>query len=614
VPFRFDWQKGYAYTYALSYKSSIQSRAGIATGDNPLRGALELDGELTLACLGRRAGGGADAGTLFTLRLGALTRHSLEALGQQAIPDADAAKKTFDGQEATLEVDSRGGIRRVYFANGANEIFKAVVRAIAPSLHVTTPADEGSAETWEAEEPGPSGTGTVRYTRGLTGEAGVSVATRSRVGYQSLLALDAHTARAGEQKLAGNSEFRVEGGILKAYEESEALEVKLPGGTVALESAVNASLRHLRTTPFEAPTEVTLDESQLEGFTPGERGGATEAAEKASLEALAGDVTMEGIDTQLALLGPGGTFPDGFLTKSVAYLTLHPELCEDLAARFQDDALTPRAREAIAGVLASVGTREAQQALVKALKTSAATSDRDSYIALVQRVSFVKRPTPETVAFADQLYVDARKRGDKDLAAAASYVVGSTAGRLVSTGRVDEAARLASKLATELEQAKTPEKKETLLRALGNAGLPGQVRTVVAHARDKEPLVRAAAATALRKTKTPEAHETLLAMTKDRDARVGEAALEAIALHPLEPKDVRTIAEVAMDASTSRDLDPALATFFATHSDPPDVVDQALEAMLARADGDPNAQLRIQQLREGLRARREGGRPPRPVR
>jgi hypothetical protein len=173
---------------------------------------------------------------------------------------------------------------------------------------------------------------------------------------------------------------------------------------------------------------------------------------------------------------------------------------EALTALFAED-IGGEQRLFILDLLASVGTPEAQGAMRRLLAPRVARSDERLFAAFVQRLAFVEKPEPETVGFLMSIYADSHA-APHEIRAAYAFALGAAAGRAHVSGFVDGAMRAAALLRRDLMAAQEPVQKCSLLTALGNAGIGGDVPFVLPFLGDADPRVRSAATTVLERPKT----------------------------------------------------------------------------------------------------------------
>ena len=232
---------------------------------------------------------------------------------------------------------------------------------------------------------------------------------------------------------------------------------------------------------------------------------------------------------------------------------LHPEACDEIAHAFVDPALGVRGRELATDVLAGAGSPRAQAALRAVLATPEAKADAGSYLRMLQRLTFVSKPTRETTAMLRDAYAQARAADHVDEARAAAYSLGAAAGHLAKLGDAAGARENAAPIADALKRAKSPDDERSLLAALGNAGLADDEPLVASFATNDDQGVRAEAANALRKIDSPEARATLEDMVDDRSSSVGRAAIESLGRQTLGDSDVARVAAAVASGATPAD-------------------------------------------------------------
>jgi hypothetical protein len=211
-----------------------------------------------------------------------------------------------------------------------------------------------------------------------------------------------------------------------------------------------------------------------------------------------------------------------------------PSLAAELGDRVAAGELAGQRAELALDLLAAAGTPEAQAALRVALASPAVRAARN-YDLMVQRVSLVAHPTPETARFASELY---RASGSVPTA----YALGAVARHLAESGDATGATRYTTQLSEALARSDAPREQAALLGALGNAADPSRVPLVVRFATSDVATVRAATARALRDTDTPIARAELHALFADPTTAVQHQAIEALRKHALGATDLGTLA------------------------------------------------------------------------
>jgi HEAT repeat protein len=580
--FVFTWPRGTTRTYAMRWQG--QSRARLADPHGAGAGAgLDLEGRVDLeADLVLRSYGPRGDGYLLGARLEAVTRREMILLGQPVIPTDEAARSLFAGREAWLDVDAGGVVRQVYFAKDAPPAFRHVLKSIAALsqtvIHAQGGADGGRA--WSTVETTPVGRGAADY---VLEEPNPPRIQRVRRAYDEVFGVPRAPLGSADQDEIGDAIIVLDpSGALRSLEEHETLRVHgdKPGTADALVSITRFTLSLQAT--GSAALDGEPDLASLDVVRPGDLGGRTPAG---LLEARIGGMTAERLERDLRSFALAGSVADDdWLLRASGLLQREPARCLDLVALFEDPAMNARGRAQIMDLLAGTGTPEAQHAMREALDSPAARSDPRALRALVQRFSFVSRPTPDSLAYLEQTLHDAG-RGPARWAAA--HALGAAAGNAVRAGDRGAAARYGGAMLDALTKARSAEEKRGWLGALGNLGWSDAVPKVVELSHDRDASVRAASARALRAVQTPEAHDALLDLTSDPAAEVEAQAFAVLSARlSLDPGDLAAVSRRVVDGSTSPRADGSLVSLLAAHPEGGPPMQQMLQVLLARNESD----------------------------
>jgi hypothetical protein len=589
--FAFDWPRGttYRYDFALRAESEVKMPmpADRAGAQRALGGRADLAGVLLLSSFGKQ-------GSAYRLsaRIERLTAHDLEMLGSPVFSGEHAANDALVGRDAVLEVDGYGDVRAVYFDADAPPVFKHVMEGLLEQAQVVVAAN-GDA-TWSVTEVTPLGRGTARYEVESTSAPTV---TRTRAPYDAIFALPQRRLAPGDQSEDERATIALDPrGFVASLVDDESLHVKradgqgaaAPGEDLAARSRFTMTLRDVGTF-----TPVDRDVASLDARQPGQVVGPADARRQI-LEQRAAGLTPDAMRTQILSFGLTGTFPaKDWLLRASALLTLHPELCMDLAGLFEHDAMTDRGRAQIAQLLAGTGTPEAQSALRAALESPAARANPVLYRSAVQSFLVVARPTRESLEFLTSAFRGARGLDDVH---ATALALGAAAGSAYRSGDPDAAKPIDAALVRALRGAKSADEKAALLGAIGNVGMPDDLATIRDYARDDEADVRAAAAFALRKIDTPDARQALLGFAADSSPDVEKNAFDALAYESLGADDLAELAQVVTSGATSQRSDSALLTLLSSHVAAGAPVRAMLEHLLARNGADNMMMAEIRHL------------------
>jgi hypothetical protein len=511
----FHWPAGSRYVYQLDWRSQ-QSSAALGT---PLDGQFTVEGRLELRSHGLR-------GDVYLLEA-VLTAPQVVARAAGVDLLEGNPQAALGVTRASLEITPGGQIRSIGFASDAMPLWQDVASHLLAQLEVVLPSENRT--DWQAVQSGPFGRGDVGYRRDGGGIA------RQRARYASLDALPEAPATAA-QTVDGSGAIGVEGGHLAAIDERETIRVTDTAGQVMVSGDARLSLRLVSTGTFTA-----LPLAVAKRRRPGER--STDVGdEHAALTARVDGMTPERLLEDVLILADGG-IPDweAWLWRATALVRLEPELCPALAEAAISERLGIEAKGLIVDLLTGAGTAEAQAALRTILSSPQLHAEPRQRLALVQRLSLLTRPEPETVEMARSLRASAVATGDVHAARAGAFVLGNVAGNLARGGDTAAAAPLAAALAADLARATDPGDRAALITALGATDLPEHRDAIAAHASDPDVDVRYAVAAAMQRTPGDETDAALIASAGDADGAVqgvalrglGERALNAAALDRL---------------------------------------------------------------------------------
>lgn len=542
-----------ASTYALTYRTSNMARLG-AENAGPLSAAVAIDGTLRVSAFGA----GPEINTL-GLRFTRIERADLTVSGQVG-PDATLREELL-ASDATLAFDANGAAVSLAFSDTTTVRARRVLRGLYLELGAQVAGSRVGASEID------TAAGRAHVTASTAGDTRTVV----RTGYASLDAFPGGF-RPAVPRLVARDEVRLGGqNEIVSTRTEETLEVR------GAEGAVRG---------YEGHTQLVLDRTAVETVALGEppryRAGKTlrDVGElsfdrEASLERRASGVTFE---TVMADLTTAAAAPQAGITEWIwhdtAWLELHPSegdrLLVEAAKKHRD------VRRTAFELLVAAGTPEAQAALVRDLER-ARFFDEDERLVLLQRLSYLREPSAPTVTYMANVYARSRHRA---LGFAAAHTLGALAA-VVSKGDADTAAALVAPLVEDLSTATSTEERAALVRALGNAGLPGTERAVVPYAEDPDPTLRQAVARSLRRTEEP-ATKTLLALAGDAEPLVAEAALDSLFRKDLSEADWATLALIVEKDAMPRLAQGRLVTGLGEHRSSSPKVAEILLHLLAQ--------------------------------
>ena len=574
--FRFRFPAGDVYTYDFTFESD-QVLAAPRKGGTPIDGSLALSGELRL-----RSYGAVDGKYRLGVSLPRLDKHQLRFQGEDVLDQAEA-DRTFGEREAFVEVTHRGEITTVWFEKNAPPTFRSVMETVIPAIAVVAP--ESNDTMWSAEEPTPLGKAQTFYVS----DGSPLTARRNRASYSGLRAFAMAPAPGTTDLTSDGSVELSEAGHLESLTTEESITVKDGDPDPRFTASLNVSLRKKSVTRFDAHA-IAFTKGRFEEVKPGEVLSGEQLTRK-MWQDMVGEMTLSDVEQGIASYALSGLSPqEGWMTRAVLLLRLNPAYAARLADLFQDPGTNANGRAFICDMLASAGNPEAQAAMRDALSSDAARVDPERYPGLLQRFSFVKEPTPETMAFLDS--VMSTSSGVDRLAAAHS--LGAAAGHLRTTG--GDYAPHNAKLIDNLKNAGSADERRAMVGSLGNVGAPENVPVLAEMTSDEHPEVRRAVARAMRKVDAPEARDVLFDLIGDTDLGVGEAALATLGDQTLGKEDLERLESSVTSAGFNPALDQQVVSLLSGEGKDEAARNRMLDAILARTS-DARTAARVRMVR-----------------
>ena len=599
-------KQGEVFTYRFTWNHGTENhllptaQAQGALGDT----ASGFTGSLRLAVLVPK-----DGMTVFALSI-----PELKPLGDARSAQLGALlSKQMAGRTAYLVAHPDGALQSIRFPEETPAAFQNFVqRLVGIATHARGKASKNGVDASEmvVNETTPFGAASTKYELRPDGQL-----YRSRVAYTQLEGAPPGTdlANFGQELDSGALfAFRVDG-VLSHLTDSESLRLtRSDDGAVALRATHGFSLQLEDTHAGEADAPPVRIAS-FAAHAPWER-AMDEASERQAvedrLEGLTGPQLVQHVRA-VAALGPKAPDQLKFFNRATGLLKLHPELGTQLTDMLHEPKMTYEGRAFALDILASAGNDVVQEALVRALRDPR-TKALPEYVALYQRVSLVRAPSDATVAFAQDTFEQLHKVAPKDEAAAdlrtaSVYTLGSVAGHMALTMRLDAAERICRRIVEKMDEGKGSPK-VSYITALGNAGVPAEEPLLLRLTSDGDSETRTAAINALRKYDTPASRTRLVVVLTapiggphDVDMATQAEALRAFELMTPERKDIQAVAAAIVKDTLHRDLYGDVIPLFRKGKAPLSDVSAALDAMYARvAQHDNDMQTRIDTLRAEL--------------
>ncbi|MCP4678127.1 MAG: HEAT repeat domain-containing protein [Deltaproteobacteria bacterium] len=523
--FEFNWPEGNEYVYKLSYQnknvtSILASMADEdADGEQSFEATTDFEAKLVLRSYGKQ-------GDYFLLgaRLEEFEKHALNFMGTDVFPDDAAVQKTFAGQEAFIEIGADGRIERFKFSKKSPALFKNILQTLLSETQIVI---EKGSQAWETVEKNQNGVAPADYE--FLKDQGLRL-EKKRTKYSELYALSNKTQEIGPEVSAAYSSELSADGHIDSIEGKERIsaEDSSKRSIVDLETTVSLKLLETRRASTKQSRSVLL--SNTESRKPGELVISEEGQRRGLVQRVAG-LTYEDLKTSILQFGNSGRMPfkSKWIWRSVGLLRLHPEYCAKLEEIFKDETMETEGKALILDLLASTGHKEAQHSLLNMLKSPEAVGD-EKYFLLLQRVTLLKEPKPETAAWMHDFFKKSKEsdEGDNLTHFASAYSLGAVTNALKEQGFDEQSDAMNKTLREALREAETPKEKSAYIAGLGETRRDENVDLIADFAGDENGKVRRSVASALRHNQTERSEEIIMTFTEDSSGLVQGSAIETL--------------------------------------------------------------------------------------
>jgi hypothetical protein len=527
-PYAYKWTPGKTYVYRLNHtESSAMELGGGPLGDvGAFSGSANVKGELWVRCYSQD-----ESKAVLGLSVRA-DQAEIVAMGTPAIGDENATSTALRDAEVFVEVSPNGTVRGVRTSAETNSVAASYLKGLwAVLLAVTQPE-----RSYEVEERSVIGLSKVRYTWRKNARSSREL-LKLRESWTNVAAVSGPLSDKDVEKRGGALAVLSSKGHLESMQAEDTLRVAEKSGDVAYELSRKVEVKLERIEGFSQSQELLARLIALRSTKLEEVEVSDQAEQKALLQRTMG-MDVARVVTDLLRYGDGGQMPDHarWVWRATGALKLDPKGCTELAKVAVDTNRSSDGRRFITELLVSVGSDEAQAALRELLSADTTKSD-PKYYDILQRLSLLEHPQPETAQFAQSLLKD----GSFEVRMGSAFTVGALSRALSANGDETLGAQLNTELRGLMESAKDSDEQAGYLAALGNAGREDNVPYIAKAAQSPSSDVRRTTADALRHTQTKEAESTILDLASDRDDSVQRAALETLEGWKLEPRHIEAL-------------------------------------------------------------------------
>ncbi|MSQ96432.1 MAG: hypothetical protein EXR98_18020 [Gemmataceae bacterium] len=434
-----------------------------------------------------------------------------------------------------VQLDARGRIVNVRFAQDVQSITQSFAKSLLGSIQVVLPTDVAE-ETWQTREEDPNGTFLASYTRKSPLAGAVIELEKRRMSYvpkvakKKLRTFEADTIVNPTGQIA--VEFDAIDGAVKSLIADETTTVVADGQVVA-RSESKLKLRLIGREKLETPEQKSLRANLKAAATaqllstPGDRSKADAAMYKQEL----GDDTLDSLMKTLAKIqadSESGADDTKLYLKFKALLHLRPDAALHIGKELAVLKTKGPAFPMLCGALSSVGNDHAQSALQAAI--AARPDDWEALMELIPAISMVEAPTQATEQTLRDLV---QKALDPQIRSTAHLSLGIVARALADTDPA-RSNRILLETLKNIGGAAAPDARRQNLLVLGNIGANEALPVITKHLTDEDAPVRAAAAIALRWLESDDIDGLLVkALTNDTNEGVRQEVVNALGYRPM---------------------------------------------------------------------------------
>ena len=466
--------------------------------------------------------------------------------------DADRVQLEL-AHETFCEIDKDGRIRSLRFDPSDSGATTNFIRALLGSMQFARPEAAEPAH-WEIEEDDSSGNYLAQYDATATTIAppsgqeqnGLRTFRKTKLEYFRPTSDDERELPEAEKTILPEAAFDVtfnsDKGRIETVSGSETQTILIAGKVVGearnsiqliLSNEDQASQAEITSAVEDQVTRRHAVEPIALSASPSER-----AQLAAIYRAQLGNDSIETVKTALDDIERGSSklsYSEAY-SKVKALIFLHPDVCAELGAVLWHADATGPVVQLVAGALAAVGSDEAQEALIGAIKTR--RGDTASVQPFLVALGAVKRPTQGAQDAVEEV---AWQDSGSDVGKAAQLVLGAMAHNLKQRSP-QRAAEIVERAIANLSAVSGAEAE--LIALLGNSGLAEALPVLAQFLDHPSPELRGRAALALRFI-DGEAAEYRLArvITSDPEESVRTQAAAAL--------EFRSITQTNFEAQTA---------------------------------------------------------------
>ena len=548
INFALNFNEGQKYIYNLDFNSSNIAKSFVNSGNknndkNEFSGNMEFNCELTMKNYGEKNGD-----IILGVYLDRFIKNHYIFMGTDLFENKELLNQTFLNNEAILTLGKNGKIKSIKLNNKDNDLFKGIMKMLVSEFQVIINNGKSS---WKINESTDNGKAVSNYN--VTGEDNEFIyLSKNKSQFKPKMHIE--KSNVDYEHYMGEYEFSLnKTGFINNFEGNELSDIKHINGKNIYYLNTFIKLSFNRIENFNINKDIFAEISKYTERVPGDHYVSENAREEA-LKQRIGNLTIEDVKKGLKQIGDSNWIEERstWMWRTIGLLKFKPELCYELVDILKDSEGTFSGRAMTLDILASTGHKVAQNVMIEGLNSDSLKENNNEYSLLFQRMTFVKNPEPETLAFINETY-NSNKDINKTIYYASANSLGSAAGNMFNQGNKDEAIKYLNNIVENVNESDNEEEIEHLLDALGNAGVEPVFETVASYKNSESSNIRSAVASALRDFETNESEEILFELLADNDANVQHSALRSFSGYRTEPEHLEKIGSLVKNDFIKRD-------------------------------------------------------------
>ena len=591
--FTYKWQPNHDYIYRVNLQDITLAGMLAQPGNKrqEIRNETGFKANLILHCYSRSSSGIYSFGA----RLSDITDIRLVLQGNNLASNKEVARVLENSREVIVNLDQDGRLTGIKHFLNNDPLYTRFIAVLAGELQ--TVVKSGAAkDQWTADETDYAGDALAEYT--VSERARDKILLKKRKDYYIRLFVDPE----GRFDTTAQSNYEIsleKKGYIQSLQGSKHI-VSESNGEKMLEAdtSISIMLDHIAATSLKKLNSEGAVDYDFQN---------TKENEKARRQILMKKAGSLGMTTFLSWADQfdKGLVPDpkerfNMKLSISARLELEPRLADKIKEYMLTKPLKTETRRMLLSVLVYTGTIEAQQAIVQILESPFIQKDPE-YYKLLQSATFLQKPATDEIM--DFYLKKVETAPDHNIRFASMYTTGALINNLWKNRKTPKCEAYNERFIKNLSPEKPYNEQYAMLFGIRNTKLPENIEVVAPYLKSKNGMVRRAAIRSLGRFPGSKSREMIMSMITDQDSVVKNSAFQSLLEHPLSRRDMEEIGERVKDGTLVQTTDTMVLMIEKRYARKyPAIVQETLEAMLARGMSNKDAEIKTKQLLEAVKA------------